>query len=104
MARSRRALPKVSSLNEPPGWSHEQRRDCQIPGRLNGACERHESACRELDKTLRANVPKVSAVGTSPTSALPCVVSRSSLPIRRALSRKCFSLSFDSGNSGSGFL
>jgi hypothetical protein len=36
-------------------------------------------ACLELDKTLRASVPKVSALGSSPTSALPCVVSRSIL-------------------------
>jgi hypothetical protein len=34
-----------------------------------------DAACLELDKTLRANMPKVSAVGTSPTSALPCIVS-----------------------------
>jgi hypothetical protein len=38
------------------------------------------------DKTLRANVPKVSAVVTSPTSALPCVVSGSILPVGKAVS------------------
>ena len=32
-----------------------------------------KSACRELERTLRAKLPKVSAVGVSPTSALPCV-------------------------------
>ena len=34
-----------------------------------------DSACRDFDMTLRANVPKVSAAGTSPKSALPSVVS-----------------------------
>ena len=63
-----------------------------------------DSACRELERTLRANAPKVSAVGMSPTSALPCVVSRSILPVGKAFSRKCFSSCFDSGSSGSGFL
>jgi hypothetical protein len=62
-----------------------------------------DSACRELDKTLRANAPKFSAVGTSPTSALPCAVSRSILPLGKAVSRKCFSPSFVFPDSGSGF-
>ena len=63
-----------------------------------------ESACLELDKTLRASVPKVSAVGISPTSALPCLVWASILPLGKAVSRNCFSSCFDSGGSGSGFL
>ena len=53
-----------------------------------------ESGCLELDKTLRANTLKVSAVGTSPTSALPSVVAASILPVGKAVSRTCFSLSF----------
>ena len=63
-----------------------------------------ESACRELAKTLRAKLPKVSAVGVSPTSALPSVVSAPILPVGKTFSRTCFLLSFVSGNSGSGFL
>jgi hypothetical protein len=63
-----------------------------------------DSACRELERTLRAKEPKVSAVGMSPTSALPCVASCSILPFGKAASRKCFSSCFDSGGSGSGFL
>ena len=63
-----------------------------------------ESACRELERTLRAKLPKVSAVGVSPTSALPCLNSGSILPVGKAFSRKCFSSCFDSGSSGSGFL
>jgi hypothetical protein len=34
-----------------------------------------DSPCLELERTLRAKLPRVSAVGVSPTSALPCVVS-----------------------------
>jgi len=63
-----------------------------------------DSACLELEKTLRAKLPKVSAVGMSPTSALPCVVSSSILPLGKTVSRNCFSSCFDSGGSGSGFL
>lgn len=63
-----------------------------------------DSACRELERTLRANAPKVWAVGVSPTSALPCVVSASVLPFGKTVSRKCVSSCFDSGGSGSGFL
>ena len=63
-----------------------------------------DSACLELDKTFRANVPKVWAVGMSPTSALPCVTSGSILPVGKAFSRKCFSSCFVSANSGSAFL
>ena len=62
-----------------------------------------DSACRELERTLRAKLPKVSAVGVSPTSALPCIVSGSILPVGKAFSRRCFLPSFVSGNSGSGF-
>ena len=71
--------------------------------RNTARAKRRDSACRELDKTLRANVPKVSAVGTSPTSALPRDVLRSILPVGKGVSRKCFLLSFVSANSGSGF-
>jgi hypothetical protein len=35
-----------------------------------------DSACLDLDRTLRANMPKVWAVGISPTSALPRVSPR----------------------------
>jgi len=62
-----------------------------------------DSACLELEKTLRANRPKVSAVGTSPTSALPCIVSGPVLPLGKTFSRTCFSSSFVSGSSGLGF-
>jgi hypothetical protein len=58
----------------------------------------------EFLEALRASVPKVCAVGMSPTSALSCVVSSSILPVGKAVPRNCFSLSSDSGNSGSGFL
>jgi len=72
--------------------------------RITARAKRRESACRELDKTLRANLPKVSAVSVSPTSALPHVVSRSILPVGKAFSRTCFFSFFVSANSGSGFL
>jgi len=61
-------------------------------------------ACLELERTLRAKAPRVSAVGMSPTSALPRAISCSILPVGKAFSRTCFLLSFVSAGSGSGFL
>jgi hypothetical protein len=51
--------------------------DCGFESASNrntARAKRRESACRELDKIFRANVPKVSAVGTPPTSTLACVM------------------------------
>jgi hypothetical protein len=52
------------------------------PSNRNTArARRRESPWRERDRTLRASMPKVWAVGTSPMTTLPCVVSRSILPV-----------------------
>ena len=75
-------------------------------------CEEPQDGARQLTrfgmprarKNLARQAPKVSAVGFSPTSALPCVTLGSILPLGKAFSRKCFSSCFDSGSSGSSFL
>jgi hypothetical protein len=46
---------------------------------------------------------RVAAVGTSSASPLPCVVSRSILPLGKEFSRTCFSPFSDFANSGSAF-
>jgi hypothetical protein len=75
------------------------------PSNRNTArARRRESLWRERDRTLRASMPKVSAVVTSPTSALPSVGAASVLPLGKTVSRNGFSSCFDSAGSGSGFL
>ncbi len=96
----------VGLARNPVGPDRRVHHDCQFSrasSRKTARASSRDSACLELDKTLCASMPKVSAVGASPTSALPSAVPRAILPVGKAVSRKCFSLSFVSANSGSGF-
>ena len=94
----------LPSLQRIAGWDPHFARLQRARSSKTACASSRDSACLELERTLRAKLPKVSAVGMSPTSALPCVVSASILPLGKTVSRKCFCSCFDSGGSRSGFL
>jgi hypothetical protein len=75
--RGKTECPLRVSVSRRVGFgSHCVRHECYLEradSRKTARASSRDSACLELYKSLRASVPKVWAVGPSPTSALPCV-------------------------------